>query len=137
VVKISRKSRSDRDDLIQRLSWFAGIRHDNLGTIFDAGLTTRADLYSVREYLPSSELFSTGSFVVIKSLTSAIDFLQSHGRIHGAIKPANIFFTGGKLELTAPNSNNVANRESEEHIRFAEPEIVRGQIPTVESYVYS
>ncbi|PYR97087.1 MAG: hypothetical protein DMG16_25830 [Acidobacteria bacterium] len=137
VVKISRKSRSDRDDLIQRLSWFAGIRHDNLGTIFDAGLTTRADLYSVREYLPSSELFSTGSVVVIKALTSAIDFLQSHGRIHGAIKPSNIFFTGGKLKLTDPNFNNVANRESEEHIRFAAPEILRGESPTLESDLYS
>src|SRR5881396_1647289 len=130
VVKISRGGLSDRDYLIQRLSWFQGIRHDNLSTIFDAGLTTKGDLYCVREYLPASELFSTGSFVVVKALTSVIDFLQFHRRIHGAIKPSNIFFTNGNLKLSDPTFNNAVFREYEEHVRFASPEILKGESPT-------
>src|SRR5437667_12136636 len=133
VVKISRGGLSDRDYLIQRLSWFEGIRHDNLSTIFDAGLTTKGDLYCVREYLPASELFSTGSFVVVKALTSVIDFLQFHRRIHGAIKPSNIFFIDGNLNLTDPNFRNVIYLESEEDIRFVAPEVLKGESPTLES----
>ena len=139
VVKICGKGHfdHDRDYLIQRLSWFSGIRHDNLSTIVDAGLTTRGDLYCVREYLPASELFSAESSIAIKALVSTIDFLQSHRRIHGAIKPSNIFVNSKILKLTDPNLSSVEFRESEEHIRFSAPEVLRGESPTLESDLYS
>jgi len=138
VVKICGKGHFDHDrDLIQRLSWFSGIRHDNLSTIVDAELTTRGDLYCVREYLPASELFSTESSIAIKALVSTIDFLQSHRRIHGGIKPSNIFVNSKILKLTDPNLSNVEFRESEEHIRFSAPEVLRGESPTLESDLYS
>src|SRR5881397_1208658 len=137
VVKISRKGRSDRDYLTRRLSWFAGIRHDNLSTVFDAGVTTKGDLYCIREYLPASELFSTGSFVLVKALTSAIEFLQSNGRIHGSVKPSNIFFNNENLKLTDPNFNDLLYRECEEDIRFAAPEVLKGDNTTLQSDLYS
>ena len=115
VVKICRKGHfgRDRDYLIERLSWFSGIRHDNLTTIVDAGLTTRGDLYCVREYLPVSELFSTESSIAINALVSTIHFLQSHRRIHGAIKPSNIFVNNNILKLTDPNLNHMESTESQ------------------------
>src|SRR5437870_375531 len=63
LVKIVRKDHFNRslDSLVQQVSWFSGIRHDNLGIIFDAGLTPKRDLYYVREYLPISELFSVSN----------------------------------------------------------------------------
>src|SRR2546425_8043798 len=54
LIKIVRRGYFNRsmDSLVQKVSWFSGIRHKNLGIIFDAGLTPKGDLYSVREYLP-------------------------------------------------------------------------------------
>src|SRR5256885_2042841 len=66
LVKIIRKGHFNRDldSLVQQVSWFSGIRHQSLGIIFGAGLTTKGDLYYVREYLPISELFSTDNLTV-------------------------------------------------------------------------
>src|SRR5712691_2001228 len=74
LVKIVRKGHfnNDRNHLIQQFSWFAGVRHSNLSVIFDAGITTKGDLYYVREYLPASELFSVDSLTTIRVVVSSI-----------------------------------------------------------------
>ena len=139
VVKIVRKGlfSRDRDHLLNRISWFTGIRHDNLSIVFDAGLTPKGDLYFVREYLPSSEFGSAHSFTAIKALVSAIDFLQSNGRIHGAIKPSNIFFNDRILKLTDPNFMRSNPPGSEADIRFGAPEVLNGEKATLASDLYS
>jgi tetratricopeptide (TPR) repeat protein len=119
------------------MSWFSGIRHNNLGIIFDAGLTPKGDLYCVREYLPISELFSAESLTVIKTLISAVDFLQSNRRVHGAIKPSNIFLSNGCLKLTDPDFKATESHQTEETIRFSAPEVLRGETPDLESDLYS
>ena len=139
IVKILRKGHftRDRDHLIQKLSWFAGIRHANVGVICDAGLTKKGDLYYVREYLPPSELFSVDHLSATKALVSAVDLLHLNGRIHGAIKPSNIFLHNGCLKLTDPSVKIAGHRHGEEDIRFSAPEVLRGESATLESDLYS
>src|SRR5205823_719073 len=139
VVKVVRKGHftRDRDRLVHNLSWFAGVRHPSLGEIFDAGLTKKGDLYCVREYLAPSELFSADNIEAIRTLLSAVDFLHFNGRIHGAIKPSNIFLHSGCLKLTDPSVKMAGQRDDEEDIRFSAPEVLRGESATLESDLYS
>src|SRR5262245_20669289 len=89
IVRIIRKDyiQASRDDLIEHFSWIRGAQHHLFATVLDAGLTKREDLYYVREFLPASELLSASVTSWIPLLISAIDFLQRHNRVHGAIKP--------------------------------------------------
>src|SRR5215510_16620159 len=93
IVRIIRKDHVhvDRDKLIEHFSWLIGVQHSQLATVLDAGLTKRQDLYYVREYLPPSELFAPDPVPVMRSLISVIGFLSQHRRVHGALRPSNIF----------------------------------------------
>src|SRR5712692_7916408 len=53
-------------------------------------IVRKGHFYYVREHLPISELLSADNLIVLKTLTSVMDFLQSNRRVHGAIKPSNI-----------------------------------------------
>ena len=139
VVKILRKGHFNRDlaSLSRQMSWFGGVRHSNLAVILDAGLTPKGDLYYVREYFPFSELFSVNSLTAVRALTSAVDFLQSNGRIHGAIKPSNIFLNDGCLKLADPQLKMAGCVDEDGEIRFTPPEVLRGEAPVLESDLYS
>jgi transcriptional regulator with GAF, ATPase, and Fis domain/tetratricopeptide (TPR) repeat protein/serine/threonine protein kinase len=135
LVKIVRKGHFNPSDrLIQQFSWFAGIRHSNLSLIFDAGLTIKADFFCVREYLRSSELFSIDNVTALRTLLSVVELLRSNNRIHGAIKPSNIFFSDECLKLADPSNGF---RHAEDDIRFSAPENLRGEPTTLESDLYS
>ncbi len=139
LVKIVRKGQFNRlvDQLRERLAWFAGIRHNNIATIFRAGLTAKGDLYYVREYLPASERLSSNCLTVINTLVSAVDFLQSKKQIHGAIKPSNIFFVHERLQLTDPHLKGADRCPGEEEVRFSAPEVLQGASVSLESDLYS
>ena len=125
------------DFLCRQLSWFSGIRHESVSTIFDTGVTKRGDLYIVREFLPTSELFSTDNNLSIKSLIAAAAYLQSNGQTHGSIKPSNIFLNNGLVRLTDPCLKNGETRQNAESIQFSAPEVLRGQTPNLQSDLYS
>src|SRR5262245_36720854 len=95
VVRIISKERIrySGDRLFEFFSWWIGIQHPEFASVFDAGLTKQQHLYFVREYLPQSQLFSLDSVAMIRRLLSAVSFLSQQNRIHGAIKPTNIFAT--------------------------------------------
>jgi transcriptional regulator with GAF, ATPase, and Fis domain/serine/threonine protein kinase/tetratricopeptide (TPR) repeat protein len=139
VVKLIRKGHFsvNSDPAIEKISWFTGIRHDSLGTIFDGGITTKGDLCLVREHWPISDLFTADNLTVIKALISAVSFLQSKGQVHGAIKPSNLFINGGRLKLVDPDFKGAEYVQSEESIRYTAPEVLRGEAPSLESDVYS
>jgi tetratricopeptide (TPR) repeat protein len=103
----------------------------------DAGLTKRHDLYFVREFLPSSELFSADASLWIPYLVSAIDFLHRHGRIHGAIRPSNIFSANENFKLSDARPGGLKLVEGEESIHFTAPEILRGAPVSQEGDLYS
>src|SRR5262249_4596199 len=89
------------------------------------------------EYLPNSELFSVDVLELLKSLISAVDFLQSKNRIHGAIKPSNVFVNQGCVKFTDPSFRIGGSCQTEEDIRFSAPEILRGEPALLESDLYS
>src|SRR5574339_111765 len=92
VVKILSKElvRNNRAQLLEHFSWSIGVSHSQFANVLDAGLTKQQHLFYVREYLPPSHL-SHEPLRVVTSLVSIVDFLSRHGRIHGAIKPSNLF----------------------------------------------
>src|SRR4051812_20534576 len=60
LVKVTRTEHLNRTlgTLIERVSWFLGIRHHNFAQILDVGVTPKGDLYYVRDYLPESYVSS-------------------------------------------------------------------------------
>ncbi len=139
VVKVVRKGHftSDHTRLGELFSWFMGVRHSQLAPILHAGLTRKRNLYYVRDYL-SSTLFSGHHNEAMPALVSTVSFLHSQGRVHGAIKPANIFFSSGLIKLADPRIDGTEPlTDTEEKIRFSAPEVLKGAKPTLESDLYS
>jgi DNA-binding NtrC family response regulator/tetratricopeptide (TPR) repeat protein len=138
VVKImSRDHVNDsRERSIAHFSWWTGLTHSQFCPVWDAGMTKQRHLYQVRQYVPHSELLMADPIVVTKALVSAIDFLSRHNRIHGALKPSNIFINGNVLQIADARLLNTASLD-EESIHFTAPEILRGGTPILESDLYS
>jgi len=141
VVKVIRKGDfASGNDVAEDLSWYRGLRHPFLSEVLDAGLTPKRDLFYVRQYHPESEFFSSGNREPVKALVSALDLLRSTGRIHGAIKPSNIFASSGGLKIADPwTRRGQANQKQlvEQDIRFSAPEVLGGEAPSLESDLYS
>ncbi len=139
LVKLVPKTRFARDDknLVNHFSWFMGVKHDQLSEIIDVGLTAKKELYLVREYFPPSNLLSADPFKTMLGLVSAVDFLQSHFQIHGAIKPTNIFCYEDTLRLADPQVCVIRIADRADDIRFSAPEVLQGKQATRESDLYS
>jgi len=140
IVKLFRKNSltSDRASIVQLLSWFLGVRHRHIAVMLDAGFTAAGDVYCAREYFPNSGLSSVNEVDIIRSLLSTVSFLHSAGRIHGAIKPSNVFLSNGILKLTDATIGNLNTFDnSEEHVRFNAPEVLQGSQATAKSDLYS
>src|SRR5262245_52272826 len=77
IVRIIRKNHVcvHRDRLIEHFSWLIGVQHNQLATVFDAGLTRKQDLFYVREYLPPSQLFCIDPLLVMRRLASVVAFM--------------------------------------------------------------
>src|ERR1051326_5392422 len=94
TVKILKNVLTDnRGHLIHDVSWLIGTRHSQFATVCDVGLLQHRYLYYVRDCLPSSDLLDADPIAIMRCIVSAVDFLRSHRRVHGAIKPRNIFVT--------------------------------------------
>ena len=138
VVKVvERGSFSDDLSAVQEvLSWHRALRHPYISEILDAGLTPRRALFYVRSCHPPSELFARADADSLKTLVAAVDFLNSRGRMHGGIRPSNVFAADGVARLADPWVGQKRSLE-EEDIRFTAPEVLNGGVPTVDSDLYS
>ena len=139
ILKIIRKDyvQADRDQLVEHFSWVVGVQHDQFAIVLDAGLTKQHHLYYVREYLPPSELLSADPLTTMKSLVSAVDFLSGNGRVHGGMKPSNVFVTNGSLKLADAKFLGLRSFDDEQSVHFFAPEILQGGAISHESDLYS
>ena len=140
IVRIIKRDqiKVDRDRVVEHFSWSIGVQHSQLASVLDAGLTKKHDLYYVREYLPTSELFSVDPLAVMRSLISAVAFLSRHRRVHGAIKPSNIFVTNAIFKLTDATFGRLpAFADNDESVHFTAPEALEGGDISHEGDLYS
>src|SRR4026208_1936051 len=141
VVKVIGKANFTQDNAASAdvLSWYRGLRHPFISEVLDAGLTPKRDLFYVRECHAASDFFATRSTESLKRLISAVDFLHSRGRVHGSIKPTNIFSAGDDVHLADPwiAQNRRDPVLTEECVRFGAPEVWGGAAVSFESDLYS
>jgi DNA-binding NtrC family response regulator/serine/threonine protein kinase/tetratricopeptide (TPR) repeat protein len=139
IVKFTKRGHFDNDPsrLIEHFSWAIGVKHDHIAKTFDAGLTRQCHVFYVREYLPESQLLSMDVDPLLKPLVSGVDFLLRHQRVHGAIRPSNIFAAAGTLKFADHQLPGTDLRDEEETIHFSAPEVLRGLSNSRESDLYS
>ncbi len=126
-----------REELIEHFSWLVGLKHSQLANVYDVGMTERRHIYYVREYFPSSELLSLDPSLVMKSLVSIVVSLEKQRRIHGAIKPSNIFVTNETFKLADARFRGFTSKQDEASVHFTAPEILQGGDVSHESDLYS
>src|SRR6266446_3074752 len=140
LVKIIRKGHFScaREALSLSFSWQQGIQHPYLGKVLDAGLTNSQDLYYVREYVGETWSTSGDEPDYIGQLVTAVSLFHASNRIHGGIKPSNIFQANGSLKLVDPRIPEIKQTElTDEGIRFTAPEVLAGADPSAEADLYS
>jgi DNA-binding NtrC family response regulator/tetratricopeptide (TPR) repeat protein len=129
---------SEKQALREGLCWYHGVDHPHLLRILDAGLTPKRDLYYVREYVPNSDCLSPTNTTWLPLFLGTVQFLHSHDRVHGSIKPSNIFIRADQPHLAdARIAAAQCNFSAEENIRFSAPEVLMGETPTIASDLYS
>jgi len=120
------------------LSWYRGLRHAHVAGILDAGLTSKGDLFYVRDFAPPAPLFGTKDMESLNALLGAVDFLHRMGRVHGSIKPSNVVASSKSVQLADSwIPQPWAEPSSEEEVRFSAPEVLKGYRRTIESDLYS
>jgi DNA-binding NtrC family response regulator/serine/threonine protein kinase/tetratricopeptide (TPR) repeat protein len=140
VVKGIRKGNftQDLEKVIDVFACFRGLRHPHIAGILDAGLTPKGDLFYVRDFAPATELFTRKDMELLNTLLGAVDFLHSVGRVHGSIKPTNVFSSPNSVQLVDPWVPQPAEQTPrEEDVRFSAPEVLKGGPRTIESDLYS
>jgi DNA-binding NtrC family response regulator/tetratricopeptide (TPR) repeat protein len=129
---------SEKPALGEALCWYHGVDHPHLLRILDAGLTPKGDLYYVREYVPNSDCLSPSNTTWLSLFLGTVQFLHSHDRVHGSIRPSNIFIRADQPHLAdARIPAAQCNSSAEESIRFTAPELLMGEAPSIESDLYS
>ena len=139
ILRIVRKEHchADKQILLEHFSWFVGMRHDRFANVLDAGFTERQHLYCVREHLPASELYCADFLVLTEALVSTMDFLSTHHRFHGALKPTNLFISNASFKLADPCIPGFKPTENEQFVRYSAPEVLRGAPLNFEADLYS
>jgi transcriptional regulator with GAF, ATPase, and Fis domain/tetratricopeptide (TPR) repeat protein len=138
VVKVFRRGlfNSDREALYRFFSWHQGVRHPHLAGFLDAGVSQKSEVFYVREYIQSSQPLFDDTKQLIQPLLATVQFLHKNGKIHGAIKPSNLFIQHGILKITDPNLFPTSD-QTVENIRYTAPETLRGECRTFASDLYS
>jgi serine/threonine-protein kinase len=96
-------------DRIERFKWEARtmseVRHDNIATVYDCGVTEREQPYLVTDYVPGEALrermarekqleLSTALTILIQ-VCSAVQQAHDKGIVHGDLRPENILLQQG------------------------------------------
>jgi serine/threonine protein kinase len=109
-VRLQEMNRQQIADFRYELNVLSNLRHPNLGriaSVFDS-TSSKNLIYVVTEYLCGGELIpaicrqrqymETDAVRFIKQLISAVQYLHSHGVVHGKIVPENLILTHPSFE---------------------------------------
>ena len=130
-------ARSKAHILEDHLYWQRGLTHPYLLGITRAGISGGNSFFSTRQF--SSAIFDLSKVnqANVTQLLDAVCFLHKHGKLHGHIKPSNIFCLQGSVCLGDMGVIDSAEFSSLDDIRFTAPEVLLGGVPTFESDYYS
>ena len=126
----------------KRLAWYRSIAHPRMGNVVEAGFTPGKDFYYVRDYYPASAkgfLDGADPSTIASRLVGACLLLQTHGIVHGRIKPSNVLNQDdGSLRLVDGGlPGRPVETFSVEDVRSNAPEILAGGRPSLEADLYS
>ncbi len=82
------------------------LRHPNLVSVYDYGITTEGELYFTMEWVEGQDLDPHGrrltlgdSVPIVVQICRALAYLHSQGVIHGDLKPANVLMLEGQIKI--------------------------------------
>src|SRR5262249_23925454 len=116
VVRVFRRRWSiyNLEFLSRCFSWHQGVSDAHLSRILDCGITDANESFYVREYIqPSQELFQDPTHW-IRGLLATVRFLHQNSRIHGSLKPSNLFIQHGLLKIADPKVFPTSNHTIED-----------------------
>ncbi|MBH1989027.1 MAG: serine/threonine protein kinase [Myxococcaceae bacterium] len=137
----------NRDSLLHTGAQLQALHHSHVVQFLDCGVDEEANVYYVQEYLdgkPLNELVPSGqglsfeeAWPIVSKLADALQAVHSLGVLHLDLKPANILMVKGE-----PKIIDFGALKSEEGFfqgtpGYVAPEIIRGEIATVRSDIYS
>jgi len=103
------------------------LRHPNLVSVYDFGITTEGDLYFTMEWVegedlePSRRPLEPGETVpVMVQVCRALAYLHARGVIHGDLKPHNVLITGDQIKLVDFGLAHEI-RSTEDRVRYYTP----------------
>jgi len=129
--------RSKLNALEVDLRWQRGLVHPHLLGITSAGICGRRSFYTTRPFSNSRLDLLKANSTHITQFLDAVRFLHKHGRPHGCIKPSNVFADDGNVRLADLRLADCEESSSLDSIRFTAPEVLLGEVPTIESDYYS
>lgn len=119
------------------LCWQRGLVHPYLLGIERAGVFGKDNVYVARQFSSNHFDLLNVSPAHIQQLIDAVRFLHRHSRVHGQIKPSNIFLVDDTVRLADLRLADFEESSDFDDIRFSAPEVLAGGSPTVESDYYS
>jgi DNA-binding NtrC family response regulator/tetratricopeptide (TPR) repeat protein len=121
----------------ENLRWQRGLVHPHLLGINSAGISGKNSIFTTRSHLKDEFDLSTADPSHIVQLLDAVSFLHRHGRVHGSIKPSNLFIAEGTVRLADMMVEDSREAFGLDRIRYTAPEVLLGQKHTLESDYYS
>ena len=132
-----------RQELCRNLSLLQRLRHPNIVRILDFGIIENSgELFLIEERLYGTDVYSAtvgmeceGVLSLVIELCKGLQYLHSHGIVHGNLKPSCVFVpnnegSGGKLKLMDFHlSSQFLNEERQNERRtlsYTAPEILTG-----------
>src|SRR6187399_540642 len=121
----------------ESLRWQRGLIHPHVLQISSAGISGRSSVFTTRPYLDDNLDLSSAKPAHIVQLLDAVSFLHTHSKVHGSIKPSNLFIREGTILLADMKPDKGGEPCGLEYIRYTAPEVLLGQGNTIESDYYS
>ncbi|XP_051163320.1 serine/threonine-protein kinase mos [Leptopilina boulardi] len=138
------------DSIIKAEKHAASLMHINIVKVFaiEEGdilsvITMELCMNSLQEKLEKTSLIPEERIFIWKGIASALRFCHNSGIVHGDVKPKNILLgIDGQAKLADFGSSVLINESCVEYTfhgtpGYTAPEVVRGEIPTPSSDIYS
>jgi len=112
------------------------LRHPNLVSVYDFGITTEGDLYFTMEWVEGEDLEPSRrplepeeTVPVMVQVCRALAYLHARGVIHGDLKPHNVLITGDQIKLVDFGLAHEI-RSPEERARYYSPGYTAPEVRT-------